>query len=90
MRVVSLSEREWPSGRGGPACLDVHPKETSRLSFARTYARVLDCANGYQKENQEEVYETEEGRLFEEEASKEGRAKTAVCKEIREEGDCSE
>jgi len=51
---------------------------------------VLDCANGYQKENQEEVYETEEGRLFEEEASKEGRAKTAVCKEIREEGDCSE
>jgi len=28
--------------------------------FCRTHATVLDCANGYQKENQEEVHEVEE------------------------------
>jgi hypothetical protein len=58
--------------------------------FAGTHARVLDCANGFQKENQEEVYETEEGRIFEEEAAKEAGAKTGVRQEICEKGGCSE
>ena len=35
-------------------------KETMR--FCRTCAAVLDCANGYQKENQEEVNNIEEER----------------------------
>jgi len=60
------------------------------MSFARMHARVLDCANGYQKENQEEVYETEEGGLFEEEAAREAGAKTGVRKEICKKGGCFE
>lgn len=46
------------------------------LPFARKCATVLDCANGYQKENQEEVNEIKEGRRSEEETGKEASAET--------------
>jgi hypothetical protein len=32
------------------------------VPFCRAHSMVLDCANGYQKENQEEVDEIEENR----------------------------
>jgi hypothetical protein len=58
--------------------------------FAHTQATVLDCANGYQKENQEEVDEVEEDCLREGDAAKEAGAEEENTQEIVEEEGRSE
>jgi hypothetical protein len=67
--------------------------------FARPRATVLNCANGYQEEDQELVDEIKEGCHSKEdadqeegdkEAGKEASAETASPKEIGEEDGCSE
>jgi len=62
-----------------------------RLSplFCRAHRTVLDCANGYQKEEQEEVDESEEKRN-QEGASTAARTEAKNFKTIVEEGSRSE
>ena len=62
-----------------------------RLSppFCRAHRTVLDCANGYQKEEQEEVDESEEKRN-QEGASTAARTEAKSFQKIVEEGSRSE
>jgi hypothetical protein len=50
---------------------------------------VLDFANGYQKEKQEEVDEIKENRRKEDESGKEAGSEADSYQEIGEEGGCS-
>jgi len=58
----------------------------SRFDFAAYRATVLDFANGYQKEAQEEVQEKEKKRCRESKASEETDSKEEVFEQIGEAG----
>ena len=59
------------------------------LGFAGRMRPVLDCAHGYQKEEQEEVDEIEENRRKEDESGQKTRAEADSYQKIGAEGCCS-
>src|SRR5580700_11058648 len=74
-KPLLIVAHDTPGSGTGAAPIDTYPKENSltdsRLGFAASAASVLDCAHGYQEENQEAVDVVEEKRQQEVEAGAE-------------------
>ena len=70
-------------GREIPKALDPDAKQHPR-PFCRLYTAVLDCANGYQKENEEEVNQLEE-KCGQEVAVEAARTEAANSEEVGKE-----